>query len=482
MSSLNARTVTPAPRTFNGAVASRIGPVEQLTRTVMTCMLWEDSFYENGVFVADRIKTLVHSISLAQASAIAIEARNNMKLRHVPLLIVREMARHPKRDLMTNRSNGSNHTSIISQTLAEVIQRPDELTEFLAIYWKDGKQPLSKQVKLGLAKAFSKFNEYSLAKYNRDKDVKLKDVLFLCHSKPADVPADALPWNKTERGTLALDMSRVQSVRPDGFTQGELLYGKLIYDQLATPDTWEVKLSRDGNNAAAWHRLMLENKLGDLAFLRNLNNMTKVNVPKKEIIEYGDARRWGRVLPFRFLSAARMVPQMEPELERWMLKCMEGADKMKGRTALLIDVSGSMSSKVSGKSDLSRLDAAKALAILLREVCDDVDIFTFNTATQLIPARRGFALGDAIGRSGGGTDHEQAVEFVRKKGRYNRTIILTDEQSSTPLPRAQNEKSYIINVAAYQNGIGYESWLHINGWSESVIDYIQAYERNQVWA
>jgi 60 kDa SS-A/Ro ribonucleoprotein len=45
--------------------------------------------------------------------------------------------------------------------LERVIQRPDELTEFLAIYWKDGRQPLSAQVKKGLARAFRKFNEYA---------------------------------------------------------------------------------------------------------------------------------------------------------------------------------------------------------------------------------------------------------------------------------------------------------------------------------
>jgi hypothetical protein len=33
----------------------------------------------------------------------------------------------------------------------------DELSEFVAIYWKDGRVPLSGQVKKGLAAAFPKF-------------------------------------------------------------------------------------------------------------------------------------------------------------------------------------------------------------------------------------------------------------------------------------------------------------------------------------
>jgi len=33
-----------------------------------------------------------------------------------------------------------------------------------------------------------------------------------------------------------------------------------------------------------------------------------------------------------------------------------------------------------------------------------------------------------------------------------------------------------INVASYKNGVGYGKWTHIDGWSESVIEYIRALE------
>jgi 60 kDa SS-A/Ro ribonucleoprotein len=56
-------------------------------------------------------------------------------------------------------------------------------------------------------------------------------------------------------------------------------------------------------------------------------------------------------------------------------------------------------------------------------------------------------------------------------------IIVTDEQShqslSNPLP---GTKAYVINVASYQNGVGYGKYNHIDGWSESVIEYILAIE------
>src|SRR5580704_10876551 len=187
-------------RTHEGAPAVRVAPELALRRSVLACMLWEDEFYEDGVAIAGRIRELVPKVDAAKVAALAVEAREAMKLRHVPLLLVREMARHPS------------HRSLVAQTLARVIQRADELAEFLVIYWAEGRTPLSGQVKKGLAAAFTKFDEYALAKYDRANAVRLRDVLFLCHAKPVDT-AQAEQWKR------------------------------LIAGELATPDTWEVALS-----------------------------------------------------------------------------------------------------------------------------------------------------------------------------------------------------------------------------------------------
>lgn len=477
MSSINATRKTVPVYTHNGARGYAGTPYQQLIRTTMTCMLWEDQFYENGVSIAERIKQLVYQCSLADAASVAIEARNNMKLRHVPLLIVREMARHPK--LKTD-------PRVVSTTLAHVIQRPDELSEFLSIYWKDGKCPLSKQVKLGLAKAFQKFGEYDLAKYNRKKDVMLRDVLFLCHSKPADVTGGV--WTKNERKLFAENPGAAQkrlltqTGHADGFTPGELLYGKLVYDQLETPDTWEVELSQSKDKKESWLRLLNEKKLGDLAFLRNLRNMSEAGINNSGIASYGDTRKWGRVLPFRFIAAARMMPQFEPHLEQWMFKCLEGQKKLPGRTVFMVDVSGSMfGRKVSAKSDLDRFDAAAALAILGRELCEDVLMTTFSHKLVVVPPRRGFALRDALSSSQphGGTYLGQAIQALNTNVEYDRLIVITDEQSSDPIV-TKIPCGYIINVGSYQNGIQAKGGLlRISGWSEAVFDYIAMLESQE---
>jgi len=422
-------------RTHEGARARVISPELQLRRSVLACLLWENQFYEEGVEIAGRIAELVPTVAAEKVAALAIEGREVMKLRHAPLLLVREMARH------------KSHRALVSETLARVIQRADELAEFVAIYWKDGRVPLSGQVKKGLAAAFPKFDEYQLAKYDRGGPIKLRDVLFLCHAKPRD-EAQAGVWKKLISGTLT------------------------------TPDTWEVALSSGADKQEAWERLLREQKLGALALLRNLRNMREAGVDEPLVLAALGSMSTARVLPFRFLAAARYAPQWEEALEQAMLKSVAASEKLPGKTIMLVDVSGSMTAPLSRRSEMLRTDAAYGLAVLLREIAEKVAVYSFSDNLVEVPARRGFALRDAIDASQrhNGTYLGKAIEELNRKEKYDRLIVITDEQAHDRVAEP-NRKGYAINVASYKNGVGYGKWTHIDGWSEAVIEYIRALEQ-----
>ena len=106
-----------------------------------------------------------------------------------------------------------------------------------------------------------------------------------------------------------------------------------------------------------------------------------------------------RVLPFRFIAAARYAPQWEPELEKAMLRSLEGQPRLPGKTVLLVDVSGSMDAPLSRRAEMRRNDAAYGLAVLLREIAGKVSIYTFSDKLVRVPARQGFALRDAMNAS-----------------------------------------------------------------------------------
>lgn len=426
--------------TREGARANRFTPEMELKRTLMNCLLWEDQFYEDGIAIADRIKALVPKVAPARVAQLAIEAREVMKLRHAPLLVIREMARSEK------------HRALVADTLARVIQRPDEMTELLAIYWADAlgpqqqrkRQPVSAQVKKGLARALTKFDAYQLAKWDRDGAVRIRDVLFLVHAKPKD--ADQ-----------------------------EKVWKQLVDGELASPDTWEVSLSAGKSKRETFERLIAEKKLGGLALLRNLRLMQNAQVPRETIAGAIEAMRTDRILPYRFITAARYAPDFEPELEAAMLKSVKDHVRLPGRTRLLIDVSGSMFATLSAQSEMTRAEAACGLAILAREICDEVEIFTFSNEVMKVPPRRGFALRDAIINSQphGGTYLGKAMTEIDRKG--DRLIVFTDEQShdQVPVPKARGT---MVNVASYQHGVGHGAWTRVNGFSEAVVAWIAASE------
>lgn len=422
--------------THEGAPAKRINAELQLRRSLLSCLLWENSFYEEGENIAKRIIDLVPQVEPCVVQNLALEARGRFKLRHAPLLLVREMARL------------KSHRGYVSTTLEMVIQRADELAEFVALYWKDGRQPLSAQVKKGLAAAFCKFNAYQLAKYNRDGAVKLRDVLFLCHAKPAS-DEQAETWKKLIAGTLE------------------------------SPDTWEVNLSSGADKRETWERLLAEEKLGALALLRNLRNMQQSGVDQKLVFSALEKMNTERVLPYRFIAAAKAAPAWEDKLEQPMLKCLEGREKLPGRTIILVDVSGSMDNPLSSKSDLMRLDAACGLAILARELCEDCGVMTFSNDLKVVPPRRGFALRNAIvtSQGHGGTRLGAAVKYINQSMPHDRLIVITDEQSHDIVPDPVR-RGYMINVASEKNGVGYGRWLHIDGFSEAIFDYLIEYEKS----
>src|SRR3954469_8111199 len=104
--------------THEGAPAPRIDALAQLERSVMSCLLWESEFYEDGQTIGQRIAELVKVVPAEDVSRVAVQAKEDMRLRHVPLLLARELMRSKE-----GRAQAR-------ELFARVILRPDDITEF----------------------------------------------------------------------------------------------------------------------------------------------------------------------------------------------------------------------------------------------------------------------------------------------------------------------------------------------------------------
>jgi 60 kDa SS-A/Ro ribonucleoprotein len=277
--------------------------------------------------------------------------------------------------------------------------------------------------------------------------IRLKDVMFLTHPKP-DNPAQ------------------------------EALFKKIAAGTLETPDTWEVALSGGADKKETFERLIREKKLGYLALLRNLRKMLEVGCDETLVrAAISSGAKDSKALPFRFIAAARAAPRFEPQLDAAMQIAVEGMPRLLGNTVVLVDVSGSMDAALSAKSDLTRMDSACGLSIMARELCQECRVFAFSTSIAEIPARRGMALTDAIQKSmpHGGTNLGAAVAWVNANVKYDRLIVVTDEQSHDVVG-APIGKGYMVNVASAKNGVGYGPWTRLDGFSEAILTFIQESE------
>lgn len=464
MSKINP-TVKPAPKMDvntrlaggHGMAAAVQSNIALLRRAVLANLLWEDIAYMDGKKVADEIKRLIPLCDAGDVYNLAREARLVQKLRHTPLFIAVEMCKHP------------NTRVFVDRLLPEIITRADMLTDFVALYWKEnGKNAsLCNKAKKGLAEAFHNFNEYKFAKYDRDAEVKLRDVMFLCHPKPV---------NEYE----------------------ENLFKKIADRTLATPDTWEVALSAGKDKKATWERLITENKLGGKAMLMNMNNMKSASVDRYVIEEGLKNLNGTMLLPLDFLKAAKYAPEFKSQLSDAMVNSYKNLPKLPGRTLFIVDISGSMRSYISGKSEFDRMQVAEAMAMLAANQCEKCEIVAtagndwsrVHASKQIAYPEKGFGLMNQIDDlyhelGGGGIFTRQCLEWCEKqpwfgKG-FDRVIVFSDSQDcdiNNRTPKPFGKYNYICDVSAHTKGINYKGvWTaEISGWSEHFLTYIAAYE------
>ncbi len=438
-----------------GAFAAKQTDIQALRRITLANLLWEDCAYVDGKKLADEIARLIPLCNPQDVANLAIECRLVQKLRHTPLYIASEMCKHDA------------HRAFVGDVLPVIITRADMITDFLAIYWKDGKRPLANQAKRGLAAAFHNFDEYQFAKYDRDSAIKLRDVMFLCHPK-ANGEAE------------------------------EELFRKIAERSLAVPDTWEVALSAGADKRATWTRLIETGKIGGLAFLRNMRNMKYAHVDMDVILSGLAHLRGAMLLPLDYLKAARYAPEFQTQIEDKMIDSYAHLPKLPGKTLFIVDVSGSMGSTTSSGTNFTRLDQACAMAMLAANQCESFKLVATagddgakKGAHKWIEyPKKGFGLADQIFETRsqigwGGIFTRQVLEWSKNKfdgEKFDRIIVFSDSQDCdypdrrTPMPFGKY--NYICDVSAHQNGVNYRGkWTaEISGWSEHFITYIAALE------
>ena len=319
----------------DGFPAYRMKLKEQLVSAVLTTMFGEPKFYGSTDSDIVKLATQCAATDPAFLCKLACYARSENNLRSVSHVLCCVIAREAH--------------EYTRRTVRNIVVRPDDMTEILACYKQMYGKPFPNALKRELAQVIQRFDEYQLAKYKGSGAMKLRDVLRITHPVPKDA-------------------------------QTEALFKKVLDDTLETPYTWETELSAKGNTKEVWNELIASGKVGYMALLRNLRNIIKSGAeitPVLQILSDPERVRKSRQLPFRFYSAYLTLSDenilsgnTHRALEKALEVSVENMEQIPGRTLIAIDVSGSMGSRISRRSEVRCCDIVQEQPFLRRRHTD----------------------------------------------------------------------------------------------------------------
>ena len=478
-----------------GAKAYKLSDEMELYSAVVTASL-DNKFYESNDHRVERVQNLIAKCNPEFVAKLAVYAREKMYLRTMPLVLAVELAKIHSGD------------NLVSKMTNRIVQRADELTEILAYYQKANPRKdktkklnkLSKQIQKGLALAFNKFNEYKFAKYDREGDVTLKDALFIVHPKP------------------------------DNDVQ-QKLFDKIAKGTLKTPYTWEVELSKLGQekykteDAKAkafkkkWEELIDSGDVGYMALLRNLRNILEAKVSAKHIAKVckvladEEEVAKSKQLPFRFLSAYKEVKDLSSTHATEVLDAIEDAalasvTNIKGfndKTPVMIscDVSGSMDTSLSEKSKVRYYEIGLVLGALAKAKMKSSFFSVFGDTMKVMPVSKRALLGSVstmyrTADVGCSTNGYLVIQHLLENDiDVDKVLMFTDCQlwdssefgyhsisKEWKKYRATHPKAnlYLFDLAGYGNTplkIEKDGVRLIAGWSDKVFEVMDALEKGE---
>lgn len=498
-----------------GAKAYKYDEKYELVSTLLTTFV-EDSYYRSS---NDTVKRLVELMSKTKdiefmAKAI-IYARTIFHMRSVSHVMGAEISAY---------LSGKTYAKNFYENL---VVRPDDMLETVAVYFNKGGKTLPNAMKKGFANAFDKFDGYQLAKYRgENKMVKLIDLVNLVHPTP------------TQKNEKALT--------------------ELVAGTLRNKDTWESKLTSAGQNAkgatakaeakkASWEELILAKRLGYMATLRNLRNILESNVSVaafESVLTYlsnDKAVQNSKQFPFRFLSAyaeieklkitgnsnklvfekdgktdSKRVERVLEAIEKAINVSVKNLPLLEGETVILSDNSGSMggdaggSSAVSAMSKVNTAAIANLFAALYWSRCDNtlVGLFGDRLVMPTMDRTKGlFANYKTVSKAGKtcGPGTEAGIfhmfeRLIKEKRKVARIVIFSDMQIGTGCSWYDTKgrrgddfnklyesyrkninpdvKVYSVNLKGYGTTVFKGNVFKIAGWSEKIFNIMEMLEQD----
>ena len=309
-----------------------------------------------------------------------------------------------------------------------MIYRPDDMVNILDIYKTlGGEGVMPNSMKKGFRKAIEFFDSYTLLKYKKA----IIDISNIVHPNPNNSSAVVEVEGKTIPTISAILTGK--SVEADTWETGLSKVGQIVKEY--ANEVEKERVLKEGKTLI-FKDLLESNSLGYLALLRNIRNILTndtqgelTDLLCKRIKDYEGIKR-AKIMPHQILNtflnttSDKVMSALNSAINKSMNNFREA---ITGRTAVLLDVSGSM---------YNCRNEASAIATILNIGLKKLDLFTFDHECQKVKTSYDKDFMTTYTEylpyfNGGGTDIPNALYYTLKQEKnYDRIIIISDNEST----------------------------------------------------
>ncbi len=491
-------TPLPLADTINeaGGSAYMLAPKARLMQYLMTGTL-NGTFYASAEDQLDVLLNLTREVDAEFLARAAIYARQRGYMKDAPALIAA---------VLTQKS-----PALAKTVFARVIDNGRMLRNFVQILrsGKSGRKSLGTAPKRLVQQWLEQASDVQLLNASVGQQPSLADIIKMVHPKPKDATRECLyGWLIGKSVDVAKLPQIVQEFEQFKRGQGPL---PAVDFRLLTGLPLSTAQWTDIARHAPWQMTRM-----------NLNTFARHGVfgPESECdlteliaarLRDADLVRRARAYPYQLLVAyanAQDVPmQIKEALQDALDAALENVSELEGKTWVMVDVSGSMQSPITGtrsgaSSKMQCIDVAALIASALLRKNRQAGVIVFNTVARLVALNpRDSVVGNTqklCALLGGGTAISSGFDLLNQEGAVGDTVIVVSDNQSWAdtskgatatmkawgLFRQRNPQARMVCIDLQPYGSVQAApradILHVGGFSDAVFDLLASFAAGQM--
>lgn len=476
-----------------GGTAYALPPRERLAQYLMTGTL-NGTFYAAAQSQLDAILGLANELDAEYLAKAAIYARSRGHMKDAPALIAAVLTRKD--------------SALAKIVFEQVVDNGKMLRNFVQILrsGQTGRKSLGTAPKRLVQRWLENASDRQLLNASVGQQPSLADVVKMVHPRPQDAVREALyGWligktaDETKLPEIIRDFERFKRGEGDmPEVDFRLLAGLPLsteqWKQIARNAPWQM--TRMNLNTFARHGV----------FDGDLDGLVAARLRDPEAI--GRARVYPYQLLVAYANAAAEVPAVIREaLQDALETSLANVPELEGSTWVLVDVSGSMSTPVTGQrsgstSKVRCIDVASLIAAAILRRNPVAGVIAFDTAARELSLNPRDSLvtntGNIAALMGGGTAVSSAFALLNSKAAAGDTVILvSDNQSWSDTGngatktmreweafRQRNKAARLVCIDLQPYGTVQaaprDDVLHVGGFSDAVFDVVASFAAGQL--